>query len=303
MSRVDEALRKAAGVAAGTFAAPEDSYPDVNAELSAHIDEALVLERFAVEKPVERAAIAQSHPGRVEPAPRSAIPVRPASFHPGLAGKLVVGQNVPPAAVEQYRRFATVLHEHRVQSGLKTLMVSSSLPGEGKTLTIVNLALTLCDSFQQRVLLIDADLRRPSIHELFGIPNKAGFADATRAAAGAMPLVNISTQLSVLTAGRPEASPLAPLASARAREVIAEASENFDWILLDTPPVGLMPDASLVAGLSEGILFVIAAGATPYPIVKRCIAELGAERIVGVVLNGVERNALDTSGYGAAYYQ
>jgi capsular exopolysaccharide synthesis family protein len=302
MSRVDEALRRAAGLAAGPMAAPEHPDPVFEAALSNHADDALVLERYSVERPVERAPIVPSRPTRVTTAPRSAGPARPATLHPGLEGKLVVGQNVPLVAVEQYRRLATVLHDHHVQSGLKTLMVSSSLPGEGKTLTIVNLALTLCDSFQQRVLLIDADLRRPSVHDVFGIPNHKGLADTTRASAGEIPLVNISTQLSVLTAGRPEASPLAPLASARAREVIAEASANFDWILLDTPPVGLLPDASLVAGLSEGILFVIAAGTTPYNIVKRCIGELGAERIVGVVLNRAERDALETNGYSANYY-
>ena len=303
MSRVDEALRRAAGMAAGTFDVPKHPHRDVDAELSAHADEAVSLERYAVEKPARRTAIAQPHSGQVGAAPRTARPARLATFHPALEGKLVVGQNIPPAAVEQYRRLATVLHDHHMQSGLKTLMVSSSLPGEGKTLTIVNLALTLCDSFQERVLLIDADLRRPSIHEVFGIPNQTGLADSTRGAAGTMPLVEISPRLSVLTAGRPEASPLAPLASDRAREVIADAAAHFDWVLLDTPPVGLLPDASLVASLCEGILFVIAAGTTPYTIVKRCIAELGAERIVGVVLNRVEHNALDANGYGAGYYK
>jgi protein-tyrosine kinase len=303
MSRVDDALRRAAGIAAGTFDVPEHPYPDLDADLSAQADEALGLERYTVERPVERAAIASSHPGQVGAAPRIANPARPATCHPGLEGKLVVGQNVPLVAVEQYRRLATVLHDHHVQSGLKTLMVSSSLPREGKTLTIVNLALTLCESFHERVLLIDADLRRPSIHEVFGIPNQTGLADITRAAAGTIPLVDISTRLSVLTAGRPEASPLAPLASDRARRVIADAAAHFDWVLLDTPPVGLLPDASVVASLCEGILFVIRAGTTPYTIAKRCIAELGADRIVGVALNGVEWDARDTHGYGAGYYK
>jgi protein-tyrosine kinase len=304
MSRVDEALRRAAaGAVSLDVPEPPHSGLDVAPETSVHADGPAILERYAVEKPAGLGVTAQPRSVHVAAAPRTASPARSVKFHPALEGKLVVGQNVSPAAVEQYRRLATVLHDHRMQSGLKTLMVSSSLPEEGKTLTIVNLALTLCNSFRERVLLIDADLRLPSIHAVFGIPNHTGLADSTRAGAGAIPLVEISPGLSVLTAGRPEASPLAPLASDHAREVIRDAAAHFDWVLLDTPPVGLLPDARLVASLCEGILFVIAAGTTPYTIVKRCIAELGAERIVGVVLNRVEREALDTSDYDGNYYK
>jgi protein-tyrosine kinase len=305
MSRVDEALRRAAATAAGSFDVPDAPYPDLDAaaEPSAHADEASILERYAVEQPAALAVLAQPSSIHSAEAARTDSPARPVKFHPALEGKLVVGENVSPAAVEQYRRLATMLHDHHVQSGLKTLMVSSSLPEEGKTLTIVNLALTLCNSFRERVLLIDADLRLPSIHAVFGIPNTTGLADSTRAGAGAIPLVEVAPGLSVLTAGKPEASPLAPLASLRAREVVRDAAAHFDWVLLDTPPVGLLPDARLVSSLCEGILFVIAAGTTPYPIVKRCIAELGAERIVGVVLNRVEREALHTNGYDGGYYR
>ena len=305
MSRVDEALRRAAETAAVSRDVPDTPYLDLDepAEPSVRADETSILERYVVEKPARLSVTAQPRPAHVAAPPRTASPGRSVKLHPALDGKLVIDQNVSPAAVEQYRRLATVLHDHRMQTGLKTLMVSSSLPEEGKTLTIVNLALTLCNSFRERVLLIDADLRLPSIHAVFGIPNQTGLADSTRAGAGAIPLVEVSPGLSVLTAGRPEASPLAPLASHRAREIVRDAAAHFDWVLLDTPPVGLLPDARLVASLSEGILFVIAAGTTPYTLVKRCIAELGAERIVGVVLNRVERQALDTNGYDGSYYK
>jgi len=138
---------------------------------------------------------------------------------------------------------------------------------------------------------------------VFGIPNETGLGDGARVGAGAMPLVEISPRLSVLTAGRPTASPLAPLASDRVRQVVIEAAAHFDWVLLDTPPVGLLPDARLVSRLSEGILFVIAAGTTPYALVKRCIAELGADRIVGTVLNRVQQQALGANGYDEDYYK
>jgi protein-tyrosine kinase len=299
MSRVDEALRRAAG----TLEFPDDRARDAVAEPSAHAGDGSILERYAVEKLPGLQESVESEPALVPAMPRTDSRAHPVKFQPAVKDKLIVSRNITPATLEQYRRLATVLHDHHLHSGLKTLMVCSAVPREGKTLTIVNLALTLSDSFHERVLLIDADLRRPSLHDLFGIPNQAGLADATRVEIGAMPLVEVSPRLSVLTAGRPKASPLALLASDRVRAVVSDAAAHFDWVLLDTPPVGLLPDARIVARLSEAILFVIAAGVTPYALVKRSIAELGADRIVGTVLNRVQSQALGANAYDGGYYK
>ena len=95
-------------------------------------------------------------------------------------------------AVEQYRRLAATLHGLQAERGLKTLMVTSTLPEEGKTLTIANLALTLSESYKRRVLLIDADLRRPSIHEVFGLPNQSGLTEGLRAESGQLSVLEVS---------------------------------------------------------------------------------------------------------------
>jgi Mrp family chromosome partitioning ATPase len=92
------------------------------------------------------------------------------------------------------------------------------------------------------------------------------------------------------------------LTSERTRAVIRDAAARFDWLLLDTPPVGLLPDAQLISRLSEGILFVIGAGVTPYPLVQRAIADLGAEHIVGTVLNRVEQRMLAVNDVYGGYY-
>jgi Mrp family chromosome partitioning ATPase len=94
---------------------------------------------------------------------------------------------------------------------------------------------------------------------------------------------------------------MAQLTSDRARAIVRDASKRFDWVLLDAPPVGLLPDAHLIARLSENVLFVIAAGSTPYELVQRCIAELGAERIVGTVLNRAQAHTLPASDYYQDY--
>src|SRR5262249_55415373 len=158
-------------------------------------------------------------------------------------GKLVISRDIDPYTVEQYRRLATILNDLQLQRGVKTLMVSSAAPREGKTHTITNLALTLSESFRQRVLLIDADLPRPSLHDVFGIRNGPGLADVVRAPSRSLPLVELSPDLNLLTAGLTGPTPLAHLASDSLRDILADAAQRFDWVLLDTPPIGLLPDA------------------------------------------------------------
>jgi capsular exopolysaccharide synthesis family protein len=259
-----------------------------------------ILERFARETPARFEEKPQPRPAAVVAAPMTSRGEPIKALPPLMEGKLVVSRDMPQMTVEQYRRLGAALLELQAQHGLNTLAITSALPREGKTLTITNLALTLSESFHHRVLLIDVDLRRPSVHEMFGIPNGAGFANAERSADGALPLVEISPFLSVLTAGRAGASPMAQLTSDRARAIVKDVSARFDWVLLDAPPVGLLPDARLIARLSESVLFVIAAGSSPYHIVQRGIADLGPERIVGIVLNRVQPSTLPASDYG--YY-
>jgi protein-tyrosine kinase len=218
-----------------------------------------------------------------------------------LDSKLVAGHPAP-VAVEQYRRLAGALHELQGTHGTKTLMVTSAVPREGKTLTVTNLALTLSESFARRVLLIDADLRRPSIHEVLSLPNASGLNEGLRNDAGDLSLIQVSAKLSVLTAGRPESNPMAGLTSERMRALLEEAAGVFDWILLDAPPVGIMPDAHLLAGLTDGVIFVIAAGVTPHALVERAISEIGRDQIVGTVLNRVDPGSIAATGYYEQYY-
>jgi len=298
MSRIDEALKRvaAAGKLASDGPAPVAVEPRFDGSL----------ERYVAEKPALRPAA--PHP---QPKLRTAAPVvspasgddrsRIAMFQVGLDGKLVVSRQISPVSIEQYRRLAATLHDLQQQRQVRSLMVSSAVPREGKTLTIANLALTLSESYLQRVLLIDADLRRPSIHDLFGIPIGAGLADALRSG-GPLPVVDISTRLSVLTAGRQEkTSPLAQLTSARLPVIIEEASRVFDWVLVDTPPIGLLPDAQHVARVCDGVLFVISAGSTSYKVVQRSLAELGSDRVVGTLLNRMRPDAVTMHGYGEYY--
>jgi capsular exopolysaccharide synthesis family protein len=208
---------------------------------------------------------------------------------PSWNSRLIVHPDATPVATEQYRRLAAVMHQAQVDRGIKSVMVASALAGEGKTLSATNLALTLSESYRRRVLLIDADLRRPMLHDIFQIPNLAGLSDGLKSDLMLkMPLVEITPQLSVLPGGRPDRDPMSGLTSDRMKRVIQQATERFDWVILDTPPVALLPDGNLVATLVDTVLLVISAGRTPHAAVNRTIVALGRERIIGVVLNFVD---------------
>lgn len=222
-------------------------------------------------------------------------------------GKLVIGPDTIPAAVEQYRRLAAVMYHAQANRGIRTAMVASAFAAEGKSLTAANLALTLSESYRTRVLLIDADLRRPSLHDTFQIPNLAGISDwLTGDGAGKMPLVEITPNLTLLPGGRPNYDPMSALTSQRMKQVLKLASDRFDWVILDTPPVGFLPDGHVLAAMVDTVVFVVAAGRTPAPVVQRAVEELGKDRIIGVVLNRIEQTEMhaygDSSYYGRYRY-
>ena len=196
-----------------------------------------------------------------------------------------------------YCRLAGQLHQIQQTRKLTTVMIASALPGEGKSLTAAILARALSEAYGKRVMLIDADLRRPSIHSLFGLPSSPGLNDCL---AGAVPVrpVRLSNTLCVIPAGSPEPNPLERLSSSSLREFLSEQARQSDWVVIDVPPLAACPDAGILAGLVDGVVVVVRAGKTPLAAVESTITALGRERIVGVVLNRSGSKALQY-GYPA----
>ena len=290
MSRVDEAWRRASG-----RDGEDRPYQTVGERRS--VDE-FVLEDYPREHGPDRIAVVPAA-ARPVSAPRATGPV--GSLGPSLDNKLVGHAETPAVVVEQYRRLADVLHERQVDTGLKTMMVTSAMPREGKTLTVTNLALTLTASYRRRVLLIDADLRRPSIHDVFRLPRTIGLSEALRS--GSRPhLLELSPLLSVLPAGQLEGDPLVALTSDRLPALVEQCASAFDWVLMDTPPVGLMADGNVLARVTKAVVFVVAAGGAPYKTVERAMSELGRECIIGTVLNRIDEQQLPKAHHYREYY-
>jgi capsular exopolysaccharide synthesis family protein len=204
---------------------------------------------------------------------------------PQFDGKVIGTASIDPKAVSQYEALADGLQTIQLSSGLRTVMISSTTAHEGKTLTVVNLALTLSERLGKRVLLVDADFESPAIHELFGAPNISGLADALSSPAANVPVLAVSKTLTVLTAGRVRPDSMSALLTPRMKALLVEAAADFDWVLLDAAPISRMADPGLMAWLAEGVVLVVEANKTPTRAVQAAIRELGAERVLGAVLN------------------
>jgi capsular exopolysaccharide synthesis family protein len=324
MSRIDEALRRAA----------QDAQDGADAEVDASATElpattepddvevgSLAREPFPIElanrtaPPHAARAMAPAPPSPPSDSWQTADSTGPEGTHrpegarPSLferldhtlAEKVVADRNISPVSREQYRRLAAALHDAQSNTGLSTIMIASAVSGEGKTLTASNLALTLSESYQKRVLLIDADLRQPTLHQVFRINSTLGLSTGLDPANEAKLTVHqVSPRLSVLPAGRPTSDPMAGLVSDRMRRLIDEAREAFDWVIVDTPPIVLLPDANLLSAMVQGTVLVIRANSTPHDLVKRAVDAIGAPRIIGTVLNQAAIGS--RSGYGAYSY-
>lgn len=302
MSRIDEALRRAAGQTFPDTAAPGETTPDPVAVTDVT---ALAAEPFPIElaerRRVREHAPVDAHASN-EPAPTNSAETPEASnSHRGLlfdrmdarlAEKVVADANMEPISREQYRRLAAILHDAQGTSGLRVVMIASAATGEGKTFTATNLALTLSESYQKRVLLIDADLRKPTLHKVFRLDAASGLIEGLEAETNSkLVLRQVSPRLSILPAGRPTADPMAGLTSERMRRLLDEAKETFDWVFIDTPPLMLLPDAHLLSSMVDGVVLVVRANSTAHEVVKRAADVLGRNRIAGVVLNQADRRA------------
>ncbi|HEU4474150.1 MAG TPA: polysaccharide biosynthesis tyrosine autokinase [Gemmatimonadales bacterium] len=207
-------------------------------------------------------------------------------------GSPLTGNQTFSIGIEAFRNLRTGLIWSDGGEQLRTLVVTSAAPGEGKTMTAANLAVTLAyDGL--RVLLVDCDIRRPRVHGLFQLPRAPGLMELLRASGdpeAPAPRAIRETpvaRLSVLTCGALPVNAANLLSGTRMRVLLAELQEQFDIIVLDTPPVLATADASIVASLTDGVLLVVRAGATDRNAAQRAyqqLANVGA-RVVGTVLN------------------
>jgi capsular exopolysaccharide synthesis family protein len=179
----------------------------------------------------------------------------------------------------------------RQERPIRTLLVTSTVPNEGKTFVTLNLGQAIARQHERRILLIDADLRLSRLHVPLGAPSSPGLTDFLCGEADEYSIIQADVQnnLFFIPAGRPVSNPAELLLKMQLKELLARLSPVFDWVILDAPPVLPVSDASVLAGLCDGVLFVIRAGSTAFDLAEMACREFRGKNLVGIVLNHVER--------------
>ncbi len=230
----------------------------------------------------------------------NAAPVEEVDIQKGC--RLVVHTDPRGPAAERFRYLRIRLRDPWEAGKLKTILITSALPRDGKSTVALNLASSLCEHGKKRVLLIEGDLHRPSLSLQLGLDPGPGLVECLGPAVNPIPFIRRLEPLGwyLLKAGGDCLNPTELLQSGALPDLLARLSPHFDWILLDSPPVIPVTDALAMAREVDAILMVVRAGSTPREAVQRSLAQLGRRKLLAVVLNAIEGLNHKYSQYG--YY-
>jgi capsular exopolysaccharide synthesis family protein len=206
---------------------------------------------------------------------------------PTAASHLVSVLDSESPAGEAFHLLGVRLRHMRRQRPLKKVLITSSIPQEGKSLVAANLACTLALRTQQKVLLLEGDVRRPTQSKIFGLPNKPGICEWLK---GERSLVKSMYRLDrpgvwILPAGQATGESLDLLQSGRAIPMMEQLTDWFDWVVIDSPPILPLADTSVWTNMADGILLVARQGITQKRQLKRGLEALGNQKVIGAVLN------------------
>lgn len=188
---------------------------------------------------------------------------------------------------EQLRTLRSRLYQIRGNQPLKTVLISSALPEEGKTFIAANLALAIGKQHGRSVLLIDADLRNPCLAKVLGAPDTAGLVECLSGEAELMSVIQNApvAHLCFLPAGKKATNPGELIGNGQFAKLIKTAREIFDWIIIDSPPAVPVTDASLMADGCDGVVLVVRASSTGFDVARKACSEFRRKPLLGVVLN------------------
>jgi len=208
---------------------------------------------------------------------------------------------VPDNFAEAFRRVRTAVQFSTAEEGCRTVLVTSTQPTEGKTLIAANLAISLSQA-GQRVLLIDADMRKPRQHELLQVKQSPGLSNLLVGSATTNDTMRrTGSLLWVMPSGTNPPNPAELLGSARFRSLVSSLGAHFDWVILDSPPVMAVTDSAVIAHLTTGVVFVVGSEQVNRHVARSAVEQLKASKatILGAVLNrvNVQRNPYYYSRY------
>jgi len=224
------------------------------------------------------------------------------AWNPDLKTMLFMNGNDSANGTEEYRTLRSRLYHIRERMPLKKLLVTSALPKEGKSFTAANLAQVMVRQHGRRALLIDADLRGPRLHQMLGTVPGPGLAEYLLGKADEASVIQRGPMegLFFIPSGELIENPSELVASGRLKSLMQRVEPVFDWIIIDSPPAIPVSDASVLAKACDGVLMVVRSASTPSDVARKARMEFPDEMLVGVVLNGTER---DGGQYARYYYE
>ena len=225
----------------------------------------------------------------------------------GNGRELLLNSEGPSVEAEAYRHLRTSVLLSTPGRAPRTLLVTSSVPSEGKTTTVVNMA-TVLSQTDSKVLVIDADMRRPRLHHVFGMENRAGLSSLLSSEITADELLSVvnrygESNIYLLSSGPIPPNPAELLGSEQMRNLLARASAEFKYVIIDSPPIASFTDGVLISSIVDGVLLVVQGGKTSRQVVKRTrqmLQEIGA-KVIGVVLNKIDLRSQDYYYYHQDY--
>lgn len=201
-----------------------------------------------------------------------------------------------------------ILHPKDGGAVPKTIMVTSAIPKEGKSFVTANLGISLANGMDQHSLLVDCDLRKPSLAAMFGIDESRGLVDYLRDHIELSELISKTTmrKLSILTSGKPAVNPAELLSSSRMHALVEELSSRYEdrIIIFDSPPILIAAESSVLAGQVDAVVLVVRQGGASTTEIQKVVDIIGTERIIGIVFNDRTINYFEKSlikGYGNYY--
>jgi len=291
MSRIHDALKKAQQERAAGLV-PESPLRPIGVEETATLG------------PQEFAAVTQLPPRAGEAsepltlATLAARCSRPQWNPEPMVAKLFSSLNHVPGG-EELRTLRSRLYQIRDQQPLKALLITSAVPAEGKTFLTASLAQAIVRQHERHALIIDADLRKPQLHNTLGAPLSPGLTDYLSGEADECSIVQAGPKenLFFIPGGKLAEQPAELLSNGRLQVLLEKLVPLFDWVLIDSPPVVPVADASILAKFCDGVLLVVRAESTPFDLAQKARDEFRDKNLLGVVLNQAERK----SGYGYYY--
>jgi len=294
MSRIHEALKKAA--------------EERSAQLSANTDARVAVDPIDLQVPLNApvafpTAAHELYPARdgavlrYEELVKRCVQTR---FRIDPRMSVFAGQEEGNLGAERFRTLRSRLYQIASTRTLKKLLITSALPAEGKTFVVANLAQSIVRQPERRVLLIDGDLRASRLHLCLGTQRSPGLADYLAGDADAYSVIQKGedTNLCLISGGKEVSNPSELLLNDRLKVLLDLVTPLFDWVILDAPPALPVHDASIIADICDGVLFVVRAGVTDSDIACKASMDFQGKNLLGAVLNRVEKGL----GYGGYYY-